>query len=101
MGERARDSKEALKYKTKTEFSKGCSSALSAARRNGWVDEICSHMDETRKPAGYWTLERCRKEALKYKTKTEFSKGCVSAYQAALRNGWLDEVCAHMKGENK
>ena len=92
--ERCRE--EALKYKTRTKFRKGGPTAYGVVCKNKWLDEVCSHMSSLIKPTGYWTLERCRKEALKYKTRTKFSKGCISAYNAAHKNGWLDEVCAHM-----
>jgi len=37
---------EALKYKTKTEYIKSSNGSYKAAFRNGWLDDICSHMDE-------------------------------------------------------
>lgn len=37
-----------------------------------------------------WTLENCKMEASKYKTKTDFSRGSSGAYDAAWRKGWLD-----------
>jgi hypothetical protein len=43
-----------------------------------------------------WTLEACKAEALKYKTRTAFSVGSRTAYGVALKAGWLDVVCAHM-----
>ena len=39
-----------------------------------------------------WTKERIFTEAKKYQTRSEFQKSCVSAYQVALRNGWLSEM---------
>ncbi len=45
---------------------------------------------------GYWDKEKCAKEALKYKTRTEFFKSSRSAYKSALRNCWLNELCSHM-----
>ena len=45
-----------------------------------------------RKPKGYWRIkDNVLSEALKYKTRKEFIKGCKSAYNAALANGWIDE----------
>ena len=73
--------KEALKYKTRYEFRKGCGSAYSAARINKWLDEVCAHMTPVRR----WTKELIHKEALKYKTKNEFREGCGSAYGAATK----------------
>jgi len=92
--------KEALKYTTRTEFRKGSSGAYDASMRNGWLDEICGHMVELRKPKGYWTKENCRKESLNYWNRGEFEKGSTGAYDASWKNGWLDEVCSHM-GDNK
>ena len=36
---------EALKYKTRGDFRKYSGSAYQISCRNGWLDEICSHMD--------------------------------------------------------
>lgn len=43
-----------------------------------------------------WTNEKLRLEALKYTTRTEFSKFSKAAYMAAWKKGILDEICAHM-----
>lgn len=45
---------------------------------------------------GYWTLDRCKKEALKYDFRTEFINSSPTAYSIAHKNGWLDEVTKHM-----
>jgi len=36
--------KEASKYNSNAEFARNNSGAYSAARINGWLDDICSHM---------------------------------------------------------
>lgn len=51
---------------------------------------------QKKKPNGYWTKERCQKEALKYKTRMEF-KSSSSAYDVACRNGWIKDICGHME----
>lgn len=38
-----------------------------------------------------WNHDTCLEEARKYKSRTEFLKKCGRAYDAARRNGWLDE----------
>ena len=73
---------EARKYRTKTEFQKGNSSAYRNARINGFLDSF-DWFEEIRNPNGYWTKDRCEKEARKYKTKGEFLKGCSGAHSAA------------------
>src|SRR5574340_546018 len=40
----------------------------------------------------YWNEEKVRAEARKYKTKSEFNRGCVSAYGFAWANGLLDDL---------
>jgi hypothetical protein len=49
-----------------------------------------------RKPDKYWTFENCKKEALKYSTKTEFKRNNMSAYVISIRNGWMKDISQHM-----
>jgi superfamily II DNA or RNA helicase len=88
---------DALRYKTRNEWSKNNASAMSSSKKNGWYDECSKHMEYLQIPNGYWTLERCKESALKYKTKSEWSKNESGAYAAVLKNKWLDECCKHMK----
>ncbi len=41
--------------------------------------------------SGKWNKKTCEQEAQKYKSRREFEKVCKSAYNAALKNGWLDD----------
>ena len=43
-----------------------------------------------------WTYDLCKQEAKKYKTITEFQKKNQSAYNACIRNAWIEDVCSHM-----
>ena len=47
-----------------------------------------------------WTKEKCREDALKYKTRSEFKMNSL-AYDRAWKNNWLDEICSHMKSPIK
>jgi hypothetical protein len=85
----------ALKYKTRTDFKKKCNSVYEIARKNKWLDNICSHISKIR----YWTKEKCHKEALKYTNKSEFRKYSLKAYSAAFIYKWLDEICSHMNNK--
>lgn len=38
-----------------------------------------------------WTYEKCKEEASKYETRSQFYKGNSSAYNASRSNGWLDD----------
>ena len=82
---------EALKYKSRSEFAKGCSSAYDVARENGWLDKY-TWFTEQQKPSGYWKIyENNYNEAKKYKSRSEFAKGCGGAYDIARKNDWLDK----------
>ncbi len=48
-----------------------------------------------------WILETCKSDAKRYKSRSEWQKFSVSAYQAARRNGWLDECCEHMEKRSR
>jgi hypothetical protein len=88
--ERCQD--EALKYKSKVEFSNMNNGSFSAAYRKGWLDEICSHMNnKIIKPKNYWTYDKCKEESSQFKTKRDFFKNSQSAYSAAYKNGWLND----------
>ena len=43
-----------------------------------------------------YSKEVCYKAALKCQYRSEFAKKFKGEYFAALRNGWLDEICSHM-----
>ena len=94
---------EALKYQTRNNFQTGSSSAYQSARRNGWLDEVCSHMErpERLSEPSKWTFAAIRQEALKYETRSKFKNKSASAYNAASKNGWLNEACTHMERPNK
>jgi hypothetical protein len=87
---------EALKFKTRAEFSKKSGGAYNMTFKMKWLDEVCSHMTIEHLPKGYWTYDKCKVEALKYKTKKEFEEYNASALTIARRNGWLKEICEHM-----
>jgi predicted GIY-YIG superfamily endonuclease len=48
-----------------------------------------------------WNYKSCKKEALKYQTRSEFQKNSNGAYCSARKNGWLDEVCKDMIEDKK
>jgi hypothetical protein len=48
------------------------------------------------KPAGYWTLERCKASALQYQSKSQWDTHARGAFKAASARGWLGICCAHM-----
>lgn len=50
---------------------------------------------KSRKPKGYWTLEKCKEDALDYTTRKEWQNKS-SGYISARRNNWIDICCNHM-----
>ena len=46
---------------------------------------------------GYWTKENVKNEALKYSKRFDFYKKSSGAYDKAVKNGWLNEICSHME----
>jgi hypothetical protein len=44
------------------------------------------------------SYEECRDIARHYTSRTPFNALDKTAYDTARRNGWLDEICAHMTG---
>lgn len=87
---------EALKFETRRDFKNKSYRACLSAKENGWYEEACSHMISDIKPHHYWTLERVRKEALKFDNKQDFKKYNLGAYGSAIRNGWYEDVSKHM-----
>ena len=88
----------ALKYYTRKEFRLN-EYAYQVSLKNGWLEDICSHMKiETKKPKGYWTKEKCTEISLNCLSRNDFKKKYKSAYTISLRNGWLDDVCPHLRG---
>ena len=93
---------EALKYKTRSEFSSGSMGAYLSSKRNGVYDKITEHMPIKVDQSGEnnsnarWTFEKLQEEALKYKTKNEFKKASPATYQASSRREDHDLICSHM-----
>jgi hypothetical protein len=88
---------EALKYINRNSFRKESNGAYESARKNNWLDEICGHMKQFKKPNGYWTYENCKEEALKYETISSFAHTSKSAYSISIKNKWINDICSHMK----
>ena len=87
-----RCAEEASKYKKRIDFQKKCPSAYSSAFKNGWLDEICSHMSYNEYKPIKWTKDNCMYEAKLCESRGEFKKKCPAGYKAAMANGWLDDI---------
>ena len=87
---------EALKYKSRAEWMRSSPMSHRGASKNGWLDECASHIISTKLPDGYWTLEKCKEFALKYRTKVEWRATHKTSFSKANKKGWLEECCKHM-----
>ena len=79
------------KYKSLQEWRKADRKAYEAAEKRGLIDKICEEhnwiVPIKSKPKGFWTLEKCKEEALKYVNKAEWRKCSPITYTAAQRGG--------------
>ncbi len=87
----------AIKCSTPKEFQSRFPGAYQRANKMGWSEHVSAHMTRTLRPKGYWTKQKIKEVVADLKTRTEFQKKYVGAYNVASENGWLDEVCAHME----
>ena len=85
---------EALKYKTKKDFMKNNNKVYNLAYEHGWLNDICSHMDELKKPNGYWTKERCQEISNICKTKKDLRDKNIVVYITIMKNKWF-ELMSH------
>lgn len=82
---------EARKFESLKELREGNISLYILLHKSGLLNEL--KIASNRKKRGYWnTFENVQKEAVKYKRKSDFSKGSTSAYQSAVRHGWIDSI---------
>lgn len=70
---------------------------IMVAKKNGWHDEFSKHFTKDPHPNLFWTFDKVKKEAEKYKSRKEFGLMCPSAYQRAITMEWMDEISSHMK----
>jgi hypothetical protein len=92
------------KYSSLAEWRKENPSAYCNAKKRGLIPSICnkfgwSMVDKV--PNGYWTLEKCKEEALKYTTKVEWLKQSKRSCDAAYRHKWIDICTQHMENLHK
>jgi hypothetical protein len=87
---------EALKYNTKVEFKNGSGSICATATKHGWINDICQHMIEIKKPNNYFSKEKCREISNNYNDLATFIKENVNCYTIMKRNNWLEELTSHM-----
>ena len=87
---------DAKKYKSRSEWNRYSPSAVSAARRLGCFDIAVNHM-KILNPKGKWSKKSSvLTSAKKYKSKFEWQRHEVGAYESAKNNSWFEEATNHM-----
>ena len=90
---------EALKYNIRSEFAKNSKGAYESSRKNGWSEDICSHMIKIVEDK--WTKERCIGVVEKCHSIRDFREIYNSAYQSCIRNKWIGEICINLHRDFK
>lgn len=85
--------KEALRYHNRGAFRTQSKQAYEAARRNGWLDEVCKHMCP---PQHRYSLEEILEKSNKFKHVKDFESEYPAECDRARRNGWMPHVWKHM-----
>jgi very-short-patch-repair endonuclease len=90
---------DAKKYKSKSEWRNSEKpTGFNVAKTNGWLMLCCQHMNETKKPNGYWgLLDNCLKDASRFTFQARWEEESPSAVASARKNGWLERCIQHMK----
>ena len=89
----------AAKYDNLDDFRRDYSGLCSIAHGKGWYWEITSHIPRQRGKPRIWTKETCQAAALTYTSRKQFRELDTSAYVVAKREGWLQDICSHMRVE--
>lgn len=92
-----RCAKEAAKFKNKSEFILNSCGAYSSALKNGWMDEICSHMILKHKSSNFWTKDRCISKALEFDNLKSFREAYPVVYSIIIKRHWQHESFKHME----
>ncbi len=89
---------DAKKYNSRYEWFQKSPDFYSAAQRRKLLDICCAHMKLKYKSKGFWTNKKLKEDALKYTTKTNWSKNSSTAYNCARFKGekFFNDCCKHM-----
>ena len=94
--------KEANKYGSKKELEKNNLAAYAAGLKYGYFKDVKWKYERKVLPIGYWrNKEHVMEEAKKYTSRNEFRKGNQSAYWAAHKYGYIDEINWFKNGRKK
>lgn len=87
---------EALRFTSVSDWAANGRRSYHAACKLGCISLCAQHMSRKSHEAGYWSLERCLEEAMKYTTRYAWQKASPSSYNSAWMNGWREMCIMHM-----
>lgn len=80
---------EAKKYSFRKEFEKRARPYYAAAHRNGWLNQVCQHMDQA---VTNWTKDLVLSKTEESANISDFIQKYSGAYKHAVANGYLKEL---------
>jgi len=81
----------AKKYHSRKEFSIKDKSAYQVSAKNKWLDDICKHMISKRLLMGSLTYEKCKENASKCTSRSDFTKKYQTSYNKSREKEWLND----------
>lgn len=87
---------EALKYKNRSGFNKGSSSAYRWASRNNLLDEVCSHMPNPRRGMYKMNIATAIEIASECNSPTELWTKSRKAHALLMESDLFEHTCQHM-----
>lgn len=88
----------ALLYSTKKDFELNARPYYAAAHRNGWLEQICSHMMQERK---VWTKEKVLELLMNYSNISSFLTENSGAYKHAIKNNYIKDIKLYFESKEK
>lgn len=85
------------KYEGSTEWKNKSHGAYTFAKKNNWLKQCQIALNRRVKtPNHFWTYRKCKLEANKYKTISDWMRGHLSSYSSARKNNWVKKLSKHM-----
>ncbi len=87
----------ATKYENSSDWAINEGAAYNSARKNGWFDEVTSHMQNKIKALTKWQIkDNVIDSAKKFQSVSEWHKHASGAVASSRKNGWHEEATSHM-----
>ena len=89
---------ESARFQSKRAWRENSPASYQFACDHDWVKELSVHLTDERKQRPHkYSKNQIFTAAQQCESRFDFQKRFNTCYKWALRNGWLDECCAHME----